>query len=174
MVAGHSVTISGHLEDAGLDETDWYLLDYQRGHGLPQAIVAHITAGIQQARQDPDALLIFSGGETRPITGPLAEGSSYFHVADAMNLWNIAESTGSEAGGAAAAAAIVSKASTNTVRARTVTEEFATDSFENLYVLDEAALQVRNPNGMEKCFVSIHSSPLPAQSYFFVCYFCDC
>jgi hypothetical protein len=127
MVAGHSVTISGHLEDAGLDETDWYLLDYQRGHGLPQAIVAHITAGIQQARQDPDALLIFSGGETRPITGPMAEGSSYFHVADAMNLWN-------GGGGGDDAASSGTDRVTNTVRARTVTEEFATDSFENMYV----------------------------------------
>ncbi len=53
---------------------------------------------------------MFSGGETRAVTGPVTEGASYFHVADAMKMW--------PAGG--------------TVRARTVTEEFATDSFENL------------------------------------------
>ena len=88
-----------------------FLLDYQKGQGLPQAIQAHIQAGIDQANMDPDSLLIFSGGETRAVTGPLTEGSSYFHAADAMQLWP----TGS-----------------STVRARTVTEEFATDSFENL------------------------------------------
>ena len=110
LVAGHSVTISGHLEDAGEDESDWFLLDYQKGQGLPQAINAHIRAGIDEANKDPDSLLIFSGGETRAIAGPLTEGSSYFHLADAMNLWPPG----------------------STVRARTVTEEFATDSFENL------------------------------------------
>ena len=127
IVAGHSVTISGHLYDAGIDENDWYLLDYQRGHGLPQAIISHIKSGIQQAKQDVDSLLIFSGGETRPITGPISEGSSYFHVADAMNLWDDTD-TDNEGEG------VVNESisSPNTVRARTVTEEFATDSFENL------------------------------------------
>ncbi len=110
IVAGHSVTVSGHLEDAGEDESDWFLLDYQKGQGLPEAIKGHIQAGIDEANRDPESLLVFSGGETRAITGPLTEGSSYFHVADAMKMW--------PAGG--------------TVRARTVTEEFATDSFENL------------------------------------------
>lgn len=33
VVAGHSVTISGHLEDAGEDESDWFLLDYQKNQG---------------------------------------------------------------------------------------------------------------------------------------------
>ena len=87
MVAGHSVTVSGHLEDAGKDEGDWFLLSYQKGKGLPQAIEGHIRAGIEEANKDPESLLVFSGGETRPITGPLSEGSSYFHVSDAMGLW---------------------------------------------------------------------------------------
>ena len=87
-----------------------YLLSYQKGKGLPQAIAGHIRAGIILANKDPEALLVFSGGETRAVTGPLTEGGSYFHVADAMNLWP----------------------PESTVRSRTVTEEFATDSFENL------------------------------------------
>ena len=110
IVAGHSVTVSGHLEDAGEDESDWFLLDYQKGQGLPQAIKGHIQAGIDEANRDPNSLLVFSGGETRAVTGPVTEGASYFHVADAMKMWT--------PGG--------------TVRARAVTEEFATDSFENL------------------------------------------
>ncbi len=87
-----------------------FLLDYQKGQGLPQAIKGHIQAGIDEADRDPDSLLIFSGGETRAVTGPFTEGASYFRVADAMKMW--------PRGG--------------TVRARTVTEEYATDSFENL------------------------------------------
>ena len=104
------MVINGNLEDADTDESVWFLLDYQKGRGLPQAIVAHIQAGIDEAHKDKESLLMFSGGETRATTGPLTEGSSYFRVADAMNLWP----------------------PDSTVRARTVTEEFATDSFENL------------------------------------------
>lgn len=109
MVAGHSVIVSGHLQDAGIDEKDWYLLDYQKGRGLPQAIIAHIKEGIRLASFDERSLLIFSGGETRPQTGPINEGSSYFHVADAMDLWG-----------------------SSSVRGRAMAEEFATDSFQNL------------------------------------------
>lgn len=90
MVAGHSVTVSGkfllfhfssfriflifeivyfqkigHLQDAGIDESDWFLLPYQKGKGLPQTIVGHIREGIKIAANDPASLLIFSGGETR-------------------------------------------------------------------------------------------------------------
>jgi hypothetical protein len=118
VVAGHSVVISGHLSDADRDESDWFLLEYQKGRGLPQSIVAHIREGISEAAKDPRSLLIFSGGETRGQTGPLNEGTSYFHVADAMNLWDEAKKTGTVAA--------------DTVRARSMSEEFATDSFQNL------------------------------------------
>mmetsp|Transcript_5778 Transcript_5778/g.8676 ORF Transcript_5778/g.8676 Transcript_5778/m.8676 type:complete len:358 (-) Transcript_5778:229-1302(-) len=121
MVAGHSVIVSGHLKDAGTDEKDWYLLDYQKGHGLPQAILAHIRKGIELAALDRHSLLVFSGGETRPSTGPINEGSSYFHVADAMHLWD-EPGHGSKEDGRAS----------STVRARAIAEEFATDSFQNL------------------------------------------
>jgi hypothetical protein len=112
MVAGHSVTVSGDLEDADHDEKDWFLLEYQRGKGLPEVIIAHIKRGIEEADKDPTSLLIFSGGETRGATGPNTEAASYYNVADAMKLWP------------------ADKAST--VRARTAAEEFATDSFQNL------------------------------------------
>jgi hypothetical protein len=77
---------------------------------LPQAIQVHIKAGISEAEKDPLSLLVFSGGETRAVTGPTTEAQAYFHVADAMKLWPV----------------------NGSVRARTTTEEFATDSFENL------------------------------------------
>jgi hypothetical protein len=96
--------------DADKDESDWFLLDYQKKQGLPAAIVAHIKAGIHAAAEDPKSLLIFSGGETRAQTGPETEGASYYRIADAMNLWP----------------------SSSGLRARTITEEFARDSFENL------------------------------------------
>ena len=89
-----------------------YSQSSQKGQGLPQAIHAHITAGIEEARKDPESLLIFSGGETRAAIGPQTEAQAYYQVADAMNLWPADEGA--------------------SVRARTTTEEFATDSFENL------------------------------------------
>lgn len=49
--------------------------------------------------------------------GPITEGSSYFRVADSLNLWDAHDNEVDMS---------------NNVRARTVTEEFATDSFENL------------------------------------------
>lgn len=120
IVAGHSVTVSGHLHDADRDEEDWYLLSYQKHQGLPQAIVAHISAGIEAISSDPYGLLIFSGGETRASTGPDTEGASYFRVADAQNLWQFG---------------VNSTAKDIFPRSRTASEDFARDSFENLYVL---------------------------------------
>lgn len=128
VVAGHSVTISGHLEDAAFDERDWFLLEYQQHRGLPAAIVGHIEAGIRAAMNDPKSLLIFSGGQTRSITGPESEGSSYYRVADALQLWT--HTTKSKR--FLSSARKVQSNFTNTVRARTATEEYATDSFENL------------------------------------------
>ena len=110
VVAGHSVAVAGNLDEADQDESVWYLLDYQKGAGMPQAIVGHIAAGLEEAHSDPDALLVLSGGQTRPRTGPLSEGASYYQVADALRLWPKG----------------------STVRARTVAEEYATDSFQNL------------------------------------------
>ena len=96
-------------------------MDYQKGQGLPQAILAHIQGGIQAAAQDEKSILIFSGGETRSATGPASEGTSYYRVADALNLWVPPQEEGKG-----------NASSSSTVRARTITEEFATDSFQNL------------------------------------------
>jgi hypothetical protein len=126
IVAGHSVTISGHLQDADHDESDWYMLEYQKRHGLPEAILGHIKTGIEYAAADPSSLLLFSGGQTRAVTGPESEGSSYYRVADAMHLWTLPLPSKLRRGGS------FGNTSTQTLRARTATEEFATDSFQNL------------------------------------------
>lgn len=128
IVAGHSVLVSGDVENAARDDSVWWLYDYQRNRGLPQAIVSHIQAGIQLAKQDEKSLLVFSGGETRSRTGPETEGGSYFRVADALHLWDGRDIFNDNNNGASNN---VNTAST-TVRARTSTEEYATDSFENL------------------------------------------
>jgi len=128
VVAGHSVLVSGAVENAAFDESVWWLLDYQKNRGLPQAIVSHIQAGIRIALHDEASLLVFSGGETRAQTGPETEGGSYFRVADALDLWDGRDVFLTENNGADQA----NTPQSSTVRARAVTEEYATDSFENL------------------------------------------
>jgi hypothetical protein len=139
IVAGHSVTISGHLQDADHDESDWYLLDYQKHHGLPEAIAKHIEAGIGHAGKDSETLLIFSGGQTRASIGPESEGSSYYRVADVMNMWSqpIARRSkqyfrGNSDSHSNGENLEMKDDPIRTVRARTITEEYATDSFQNL------------------------------------------
>uniref|UniRef100_A0A7S2YSI4 DUF218 domain-containing protein n=1 Tax=Entomoneis paludosa TaxID=265537 RepID=A0A7S2YSI4_9STRA len=158
IVAGHSVTTSGHLEDADHDEADWFLLDYQKNRALPQAISLHITAGLQAAHLDPESLLIFSGGETRPSSGPDTEGSSYFRVTDAMNLWP----------------------RNSNVRSRTLAEEFATDSFQNLLfsICRFHEVTGRYPDKItvvsftfkERRFATMHAEALrwPSSKFFYV------
>jgi hypothetical protein len=99
------------------------LLDYQKGKGLPRAIYLHIEAGITLAAMDSNALLVFSGGETRAL-GPFDEASSYFRVADAMQIFNLPQRNES----------LKYLPGAKNVRARTTTEIFSTDSFQNLYV----------------------------------------
>lgn len=140
VVAGHSVLISGQVESAPFDESVWYLFDYQRNQGLPQAILSHIQTGIRLALRDEKSLLVFSGGETRAQTGPDTEGASYFHVADALDLWDGRDVFGNGGDGSHVETGSQSMGGNDglkspvqsTVRARTITEEYATDSFENL------------------------------------------
>lgn len=134
VVAGHSVLVSGDVRGAPHADAVWYLYDYQVNRGLPQAITAHIRSGIRLALEDEDALLVFSGGMTRGVTGPESEGASYFRVADALGLWDGRDVPTDGVDGVGAAGTGVGSLPNrqSTVRARTVTEDYSTDSLENL------------------------------------------
>ncbi|ONK57658.1 uncharacterized protein A4U43_C09F2750 [Asparagus officinalis] len=109
MVAGHSIYTSescGKFED----ESSWYLEPYQKNPGQASTFVEHIKVGVEIAAKDDEALLIFSGGETRKDAGPRSEAQSYWTVADSEGWFGKKEA----------------------VRDRTLTEENARDSFENL------------------------------------------
>lgn len=109
MVAGHSVYTSnscGKIED----ESSWYLEPYQKNPGQAATFVEHIKVGVQTAAKDDESLLLFSGGETRKSAGPRSEAQSYWTVAEA-EVWF---------------------GKKDAVRSRTLTEENARDSFENL------------------------------------------
>ncbi|KAL7753340.1 hypothetical protein RI367_001115 [Sorochytrium milnesiophthora] len=116
IVAGHGIftgSASSSRQDV-LDEQNWALEPYQRGQQPTSVILdfmAHIHAGIAAAKRDPNALLVFSGGVTRgQAYGPLSEGVGYWAAAEA-DRWNGAREH---------------------VRNRTVVEDYARDSFDNL------------------------------------------
>lgn len=77
---------------------------------MVDTFLAHIRTGVELAAKDENALLIFSGGVTRPGVGPRSEGASYWLAADALDWFG-------------------SRAS---VLNRTHIEEHARDSMENL------------------------------------------
>ncbi|KAJ7549129.1 hypothetical protein O6H91_07G041400 [Diphasiastrum complanatum] len=107
-VAGHSVYTS-HKCQSVEGESSWYLESYQRHAGQAASFVQHIRAGTEAAAHDDDALLIFSGGETRKEAGPRSEAQSYWSVADSKDWFGMKD-----------------------VKWRALTEEHARDSYENL------------------------------------------
>jgi len=81
MVAGHSVYTSNSCGKVD-NENSWYLETYQKHPGQAATFVSHIKKGVEAAAKDYEALLLFSGGETRKDAGPRSEAQSYWLVAD--------------------------------------------------------------------------------------------
>eukprot|EP01038_Epipyxis_sp_PR26KG_P005874 gene5874-8101_t len=109
IVAGHAVMRLSKLSVADKDDSGWYLLAYQRDQGFPSIITSHIKKGIELMKTDPNALLLFSGGETRRDVGPISEAASYYFLAEDKK-WM----------------------SGDLITNRVFLEEYARDSFENL------------------------------------------
>lgn len=134
MVAGHAVFVGVAWTPGSVaDEANWVLEAYQAGQ--VGTMVAHIQAGVAAAADDPAALLVFSGGQTRAAAGPRSEADTYWRVADAMGWWangTDAESRGADGAAAAAADAARKRPPRPPVARRAVTEEHARDSYENL------------------------------------------
>lgn len=118
LVAGHAVVMADSLEHVLHRDSDWFLEPYQLHQDLPEALVSHIHAGVRLAAFDPTALLIFSGGQTRAAAGPRDEGWSYYPLAEHFSWWGLSSQEQFPADA--------------TVAQRTVTEDFALDSFQNL------------------------------------------
>jgi hypothetical protein len=104
IVAGHAVLVRRKNLTA---DASWALLDFQRGE--PPFYIEHVRTAVELAAADPEALLLFSGGPTRIDAGPRSEAQSYHFIAERYSWF------GNPA-----------------VAARTVLEDFARDSFENL------------------------------------------
>lgn len=51
--------------------------------------LAHIKEGIESTARDDEALLLFSGGETRKDAGPRSEAQSYWAVAESKEWFGM-------------------------------------------------------------------------------------
>lgn len=87
------------------------IADFQRGQ--TQTFIKHIEFATTIARKDPDAILVFSGGQTSKVAGPISEGQSY---------WSLAEAQGE----------LIQDEKGRSLEGRMIVEEFARDSYENL------------------------------------------
>ncbi|RAH66857.1 DUF218 domain protein [Aspergillus aculeatinus CBS 121060] len=89
----HLITVCCHAiykggPTHGLSEDEWEIEPFQKGE--TPTFTAHVKAGLRLAAQDPDSLLVFSGGPTKPTRTPLAEGESYLNLARANNYFQFA------------------------------------------------------------------------------------
>lgn len=110
LLPGHAIQWCTDVGKSPKDESCWYLQSFQKGQ-VP-LFLEHIRRAIEEAANDPKSLLIFSGGQTRPGVGLRTEAHSYFSAAEAMGFFADFDGTN--------------------VYDRSVSEDFAKDSLENL------------------------------------------
>lgn len=89
-------------------EENWILEPFQKGQVA--TFMRHIKTGLDLAANHTQALLIFSGGQTRARAGPRTEALSYYQVAEKGLRWNAHPE----------------------ISMRAMSEEYARDSFENV------------------------------------------
>ncbi len=106
IVPGHAICLKPDAPDVTADDA-WALQPYQRGEG--GCYLEHIQEGVRWAAEDGNRWLVFSGGYTHREHPTRSEAESYRQVAAAQGWWHCPE-----------------------VAARTLTETFARDSYENL------------------------------------------
>lgn len=107
IVPCHSAYFGENWDDASLlDDRNWWVFDNQKNQ--IEEFLRHLEYGVRVAAK-LDSLLVFSGGQTRPI-GPFSESQSYWNIARHKGWFGYPD-----------------------MAARATTEEFALDSFDNLF-----------------------------------------
>ena len=87
-------------------------MEHQKKENHLSAFLQHIENGIDLTYNNPNALLIFSGGSTRNGVGPFSEGSTYWKVAQNCDYENFKNF--------------------KYIENRAFTEDYAMDSFQNI------------------------------------------
>lgn len=88
IVCGHAIWLGGPSN--GWDESEWLIEPYKKGE--TPTFIAHIKAGLEELAKDDHAVLIFSGGPTRPETC-LSEAQSYYSLALANSFFGLSPSS---------------------------------------------------------------------------------
>ncbi|CAG8658891.1 2180_t:CDS:2, partial [Acaulospora colombiana] len=88
----------------------WILEEFQKGGEHVKVFLDHIRKGVELVLDNKDALLVFSGGQTRLSAGPRSEAQSYWEVAQSLEI----------------------SPKNNLSFVSMTTEEYARDSYENL------------------------------------------
>ncbi|CAG8537017.1 11750_t:CDS:2 [Funneliformis mosseae] len=121
IVAGHAIYLGNNQGGDEEKDENWVLEEFQKG-GQVNTFINHIKKGVELVKENEEALLIFSGGQTRPSAGPRSEAQSYYALAQSLNLISTTNFTST------------TNTSTNhyPLITRIITEEYARDSYENL------------------------------------------
>ncbi|KAI0344192.1 hypothetical protein BDW22DRAFT_1327305 [Trametopsis cervina] len=129
LVPAHGIWTGTRAGDA-TDPDAWLMESFGRddAHARAAAYAEHVRRGVAIAAQDPTALLVFSGGQTKP-TSPLTEAASYHQLALALFPSSSLSSSPSSP--------LSSSPSPNTPslpppHTRTTTDPYALDSLQNL------------------------------------------
>ncbi len=110
MVPGHALlndqAKAGQDLDYYSDESRWVLAPFQKEE--LRYYIQHVKAGLKALKKDDQAILVFSGGRTRPGYKKWTEAKSYLEVAKALPEWD------------------------KKLSLRIMTEDFARDSIQNV------------------------------------------
>ncbi|KAH8918158.1 hypothetical protein BT69DRAFT_1285947 [Atractiella rhizophila] len=129
LVPGHAIyhgPLSESNRTALLDPSNWALESFQ-SRTSPHTFLSHISKGVELLAQDRNALLVFSGGQTREEFPNLSEGGSYWLIAKTLELHKLAwEMRHAEEGQEREERGLAD------LLERTTSEEYALDSLTNL------------------------------------------
>jgi hypothetical protein len=108
IVPGHAIHKCRSREDLVSNKNHcWTLLDYQKNQ--IGSFLEHLRVAIEIVEKDPTAMLMLSGGQTRPSAGPRSESASYLEAIELMDWFGHPS-----------------------VADRVFTEDYARDSLQNL------------------------------------------
>lgn len=108
VIGGHAIYNSLQYDDP-YKENSWFLFDYQKDNQEQYIFIKHIRKGLSLLKKDKNALVVFSGGQTKKEAGKISEGGSYKAVAERCDWWGDGD-----------------------LADLVFSEEYARDSFENL------------------------------------------